>query len=1109
MKKNVPKGSFFLSKTLFETFLIMKLIIAALFFTVFQVQANNASGQHISLRLKNTEVKNVLAEIEKTTPYRFIYNYELSGLKKPLDFSVRKASLKETLNKLLDGNDLTYKILNKNLIAIVSTIKTEQQQATIKGQITTKDGEPIPGVSVIEKGTTNGAVTDVNGQYKITVGDGAVLVFRAIGFLKQEVVVDKQTTINVTLETAISQLDEVVVVGYGSQKQRLVTGSVVRANLEAFTDAPNTNVLQSLQGSVPGLNVGPVTVAGETPNIRIRGQGTISGNQNVLIILDGIPYPEDLRSINPDDIASIDLLKDASSTAVYGAQAANGVLLITTKKGKNNSKPLISFSTSYATQTPSKDLHPMRRDEFVNYIRDLNYDLAFSAPDYTTPNPSFDIFDNTKNGGIPFPNSFYDADGKMVTTDFDWWGEGTQTGYINDNQLSINGGGNKVTYLIGAGYTDQAGFIKNDLFKRTNVRANIETKPTDWLTIGLQSFGSLVNRDGEEAVLRQLFEFPSLSSPYDADGKLAILPIPSIQNLNPFLSSDVNNYNRDNVISATTYAKVDFPLKGLSYQVNFGNNYQAEKDYNFSKYAENQTGEAKKEDIQRYQLTLDNILTYTRNFNKHDITITGLYGIQKREYDRTAARSVGFSNFALGYNALELGNLQYTTSDAWKQTANYYMGRVNYAYNNRYILTATIRRDGFSGFAINNKWATFPSVSAGWIFSDESFMKELSWLNFGKLRAGYGISGNLTDRYSSLSTVASTPAYVFGDGGSTVYGLDITTLGNPNLGWEKTKEWNFALDFGVLNNRLTGTVEYYNRETNDLLYTLPLPRITGFSGIRSNVGKIGNQGLEISLTSKNIQTQNFNWSTSFSFARNVNKVLDLPNGEDNISAGLFIGRPLGTIYDYEIDGIYQIGETPLTGFYPGNYRIVDQNSDGSISTNDNNDRAFLGSTQAAYRFSFLNTFSYKNLTFSFFVNSIQGGKNGFLYENSPGRVQRTNVNQRTNLISGVDFWSPSNPDGKFQRYLTQGIVTGDQYQSRSFVRLQDITLSYRFDKLNFVKKAGLHNFSVFVSGKNLLTITNWDGWDPEIVDDNQRPIGGLSGIRPLLKGYSIGLKASL
>jgi TonB-linked SusC/RagA family outer membrane protein len=971
-----------------------------------------------------------------------------------------------------------------------------QTDISITGKVTDeKTKSPIPGVSVKVKNGTTTAVTDENGVYKISVpNEQTALVFSYIGYDVQEVTVGNIKNINVVLKTSQAILDEVVVVGYGTQKKADVTGSVVRANLDDFRNAPTTNVASLLQGTVPGLNVGQVNRAGATPSISIRGQNTLGGNQNVLIILDGVQYNGSLTSINPDDIASIDILKDASATAVYGAQAANGVILITSRKGAIG-RTRISFSSQYATQKPNIDLKPMARDEYLDHIKYLYYDEAFLAPDFTRPNPAFDLVSKVDA-------SMKDAQGNLLPNDFSWYDEATKTGAVVDNQLSVSGGTDKITYLLSGSLTRNSGFINNDVFKRKTIRANIETKATDWLTIGLQSFGTFVNEDGVEPSFTDINLMSPLILPWDNNGNLKINPF-NTNVTNPLLSYQADDYDRHNYFFANVYGNVQLPVKGLSYKISFGNNYRLDFKNISNMYDANLTGQASKENTTYYDYTFDNVLTYNKAIGKHSFTGTLLYGAIERDNSYTRAYSTGFSRLTLGYDNLQQGTNRFAISNAWKETLNYQMFRLNYNYDSRYLFTGTIRRDGFSGFAENNKYGIFPSVSAGWDISKEPFFK-VNWVDNLKLRIGYGVAGNQTTRYSSLANVGVSAAYVFGDGGSTQFGQQVNSLSNPDLKWERTTGANLGLEFTLFKNRLSGVIEYYDTKTTDLLYSVNIPVITGFSNILTNIGQLNNKGLEISLNSKNINNAEFKWTSSLNFARNVNKLVKLLgdlNGdgvEDDLpQSGLFIGQSTAVIYDYQVNGIWQVGEKIPTGYSPGTYRIVDQNGDGVINASD---RTVLGSSAPAYRISLLNNFQYKNFTLSIFLNSVQGGDKSYLAGNTP-RLIRDDNSIRNNYLSGIDFWSPDHPDGKYPRSIVSATLNPPLFQNRSFIRLQDVSLSYKFSG-KLIERMKLQNLNVFVSGRNLATWTKWDGWDPET---NQ---GLTNDGRPVFKGYSVGLNVT-
>ncbi len=981
----------------------------------------------------------------------------------------------------------------------------------IKGTVTDKDGLPIPGVNIAVKDASRNTQTDFTGDYTIEANPGETLIISFIGMTTQQIVVAKTSTINITLRDSSNELQEIVVVGYGSQKKKDLTGAVSRANLKAFEQAPNVNIAQSLQGTVAGLNVGQVNSAGQNPSLSIRGQTSLGGNNSVLIIVDGVNFTGNLNSINPDDVASVDILKDASSAAVYGAQGANGVMLITTKKGGKNKAPQINFSTSYTTQTPSNNTRPLDREGYLNKVKNLYWDKAYLAPEFTEPDPNFNLADYLYTTEV-------DSNGNIIEGDYDWWKNSTKTGDIKDYKVSIAGGGDNSNYLLSASYTDQAGYIINDLFKRTTVRANIGVDVTDWWTVSMQSFATFSDYSGEEPTLANIIRMPPLFSPYDSEGNLISNPTGNNTLGNPFRTFAIDDYDKTTYLFANFSSDIKIPfVKGLSYKINFGNNYTVGNHYNSNIYGAGETGSAYKNNSTRYDYTFDNIVNYKRTFAEdHDLDITLLYGATKRVSEETSASGTGFSNLNLSYNSLELAEIQKTTSDGWNEALNYQMARVNYKFRNKYLVTGTIRRDGFSGFAEDNKWGIFPSVSLGWILSEESFLKNIKTINSLKLRAGYGTIGNLTSRYFSLSRINMYDAYVFGDGGSTSLGQTLTSLQNSNLKWETTGGINLGLDFSILNSRISGTVEYYDTETKDQLFSQPIPSITGVTGININLGNIQNTGLEFTLTTKNIDSKDFKWSTTFNYSQNKNKIVSL-NGldedgdgkeDDIVASNLFIGKSIGTIFDYEINGIYQIGDDIPKGFSLGSNRIVDQDGDGVITQAD---RKFLGQTEPKFRAGLLNSFTYKDFSLDIFFNTVQGGKDGYLAPNEPTYGIRRDENAQVfNFLNDTDFWSPNNPNGQDASYITAPTTIGRALYARNFVRLQDISISYNLPK-EVIKKVGLSSMKFFLSGKNLATWTNWRGWDPEPQRyDNGRLVttGLADNGRPVLKGYSLGLNVT-
>lgn len=998
-----------------------------------------------------------------------------------------------------------------------------QSEITVSGRVTDETGQALPGVTILVKSTQasdrpNGTSTDANGTFRLSVpSDKATLVVSYLGYITQEISVGTQTVITVQLEPDTKTLSEVVVVGYGTQKKKDLTGSIASADLVAFKESPNVSILQSLKGSLPGLTIGQTNRAGDEASINIRGTSTLNGNTAPLIIVDGIIFNGRLSDINPADVASVDVLKDPSSKAVYGSQAANGVILITTKTGRAATKPTITYSGNYAVSSPTVNAKLLRRDAFLEKIRAINYLTAFTKESgYTEPNPAW-TFANSEL----FPVSLA---GEKAGNDYDWYGELTQDASIQSHNLSLSGGSDKTNYFMSGGYTKEKGLIKNDDYARYTVRINLDTEVTKWLTLGANTAGSFTNFFKDAPDMNSIVGTNPLVLPRDANGNYIINPIGDF-NVNPFLSAENDRYEVQSRLMGNFYGIIRIPsLPGFSYRLNFGHNLKYFKNYTSSIYGAGQTGSAAKNDATQYEQTLDNIFNYTRSFGKHNINATAVYGYNTAQFNRTVASGTGFSDLNLSYNSLQQAEVQKMSSEAWEEALLYQMGSVAYNYGGRYLLKATVRRDGFSGFSKNNKTGVFPSIGVGWVLSEERFFS-VPGIDYLKIRGSYGENGNKVNRYSSLARVAATDdsKYVFGDGGLTAIGRSVSSLANADLRWERTRGINIGLDFAIFKNRIDGNIEYYNSNTNDLLWQQTLPQTSGFSNVFTNLGQLNNTGIEFMVHGQPVRIKNFTWDVTVNFTRNRNKVVTIlgedKNGDgiedDLVASGLFIGRPIGTIFDYRTQGIYQLADEKLAGFQAGTYRIEDVNKDGKITPAD--DRQILGNTEPAYLFGIQNTISYGQFTLRAFINSIQGGNNSYLSANFPYGYNGTPGNAtNANWFDFTDFWSPRNPGGIHPNPWVPTPAGGREYVQRNFVRLQDISLAYTLTDA-VAKKIGAANCKLFVSGKNLLTFTKWRGWDPE-TNTTLFPVGGPAGgistalgvtsinAFPVLKSYSLGLE---
>jgi TonB-linked outer membrane protein, SusC/RagA family len=1080
---------------------IMRNTIVLMFVALFPINAANVLSQNaiVNITQKNISIEELMNSVENQTGYLFLYSEKEIDIKQEVAVSKTKKPVSEVLDQAFANTDIMYSFsedyISLRKKADHSLTVNQQAKKQITGTINDESGEPIIGANVVEKGTTNGVTTDADGKFSINVSDNAIIRISYIGYILQEVAIGSRTAYNIVIKEDTQMLEEVIVVGYGTMKKSDLTGSVVSANLEAFKESPNVNIFQSLQGSVPGVSIGQINQAGQESSIQIRGVSTLSGSTSPLIVVDGIIFNGTFADINPSDVSNVEVLKDPSSKAIYGSQAANGVILITTKTGKKGEKPTITYSGSFTSSTPTVNARLLNRDEFLQKVRDLEWRNSYTAESgYTLPNPDWNYnlsqLNSTQRLGIE--NGY----------DFDWWDAATQTARLTDHVLGVSGGSEKTSFYLSGGYTGQNGFIKNDDYSRISLRINFDTQITDWLSIGTNTSGSFTDFSGITPTIGNIANTTPLAIPWDENGDPIINPTGGAA-INPLLASTNDNYSVRHRFVGNFFAVIRIPwIKGLTYRINNGYNIRYLKDFSSSIYDNGQIGTAGKINAYQFEQTLDNILNYTEQFGKHAVNATLVYGFNKSKYERTDAAGSQYSDLTLSYNNLALGAVRSIGSSAWDEASLYQMARLGYTYDSKYLITATLRRDGFSGFSRNNKFALFPSVGLGWILSEEEFLKNVSMLNFLKLRGSYGENGNKVGRYSSLARVAvGSSNYVFGDGGSTAIGRIVSSLANNDLKWEKTAGYNIGIDFGFLKNRISGNVDYYQSTTKDLLWSMVLPQTSGFNSIMSNIGELKNSGLEFLIQGTPVRTSDFSWDISVNFSRNKNKIVKLLDEEDLISSNLFIGHSIGTRYGYQVDGIWQVNDDIPNGFGPGSYRIVDLDNDGNISAD--NDRKILGYSEPAYQMGIQNTLKYKNFGMSFFINTIQGGKDGYMAANYPaGNNDQTIGNAlMSNWFDFYDYWAPTRPDAKYaNRWAASPFAeTARQYQQRNFVRLQDVSLSYSVNK-DLLKKIGVHNVKLYVSGKNLLTFTKWDGWDPEtaqgIISDN---------VYPVMKSYCFGL----
>lgn len=1044
-------------------------------------------------------LKELIKEVEASSNFTFAYTRE--GIRnKNIHLNSKSWNMLSLLKEISVQGRFSITRVNETITLIPAddgklpeVNEESRMEQTVSGKVTDEIGEPLPGATIIEKGTNNGTVTDIEGKFSMEVEENATLIFSFVGYEEQEIAVNNQSIIEVSMVPDLESLEEIVVIGYGTSTKKDVTGAIVSVDFEDANISPNTSIMQAVQGKIPGVNIGAVSDAGQAPSISIRGQNSLSASNAPLLVVDGVIYSGSILDFNATDIKSIDFLKDASAAAVYGSRAANGVVLITTKTGKNNSgKPDITFNMYTGVQEASHLLDIMNGEQYIQKIldyREASGQVADPADvvDYLQP---LEV-DNYLNGH-----------------EVDWYDQLLRTAPINNYELGVSGATKTSRYYLSGTYTDQKGIIKGDDFNRTTLRANFSNDITDWLTIGVNSSYSHRDYSGSSVA----FGNSVLSSPYatiyqkDNPDELELFPQTDQLIANPLAAALNDDLNVQDNIFGVLNVDIQLPVEGLTFKHTYSRNLYFTRRaifQNKDKTGQEQNGVASKSNVFQDNWLMNNVLDYSRTFNDHKINATVVYTRDHQEIESTESRATGFGIKLLGYDAIELGDVQTVESGASDQSNEGFMARINYGFNNRYLITGTFRRDGFSGFSEKNKYANFYSASLAWVISEESFLNSVSWMDFLKLRLSYGENGNQgLGSYSSLAVVGTTQ-YVYGDGSSTAFGIQTNSIANPNLKWETTRSTNFGLNFEFFGGRLSGDIDLYRSKTNDLLVQRSLLRYTGYTTIWTNLGEIQNKGLEIYLNSVNVQAGDLRWESGFTFSLNRNEIVSLYGEDanndgiedDDVSRGWFIGESLGAIYNFKTGDIYQNEDTDIPdGYKPGDFEIIETDGEEGISPDD---RVIYGNENPNYRFGITNTLVYKSFSLSAFINSIQGGNDYWYMGDNRMLNPNTFFPDRANMIN-IPYWTPSNPTNEYPRIDYSPPFSHRFDQDRSFIRLQDVTLAYDLSRMGFSNKLKLNKLRVYASGKNLITWTNWTGYDPELGTT-------LSG-KPVMRSYILGVE---
>lgn len=1102
-------------------------IVLLLTISLFFLKAHSQEPQ-INVTASTTTLKSLIEKIENETDYTFIFNSSID-LNTKVALNVGVQTIESALNQALANTGVTYEIASKQILLLTrnSRVATQSSQNTkvISGYVTTENGEPVLGATVAVRRTSIATITDVSGRFSLEVPTNAILAISYLGHETQEISVSGRTDFRIKLKEDEKLLDEVVVIGYGTAKRRDLTGSIGRISSSDLENKSANNILDFLRGTVAGFNTNMSTSAKGGGSMLIRGRTSLTAETDPLLVVDGVIYNGELSDINPADIQSVDVLKDGSAAAVYGTRAAAGVLAITTKKGTSE-KPEVNFSASWGLSNLTTVQEVYSPEEYILMKGDARRSLAgFTKPSYYYQNPNqlpegIDL--NTwLDGSVGDPMEIW-LQGRLQMTQIeidnyfaglttDWMNQVFQLGLRQDYNVSISGKSKRSSHYFSFGYLNNEGIILGDQYQTFRSRLNLTTDPTDWLQIGTNLQFSDRDQSTNPASYSNAVKSSPYGSMYQEDGvTLRWFPHDDILASNPFNNYAAELMDKNRNLVANLFANVSLPF-GIKYHVTFNNRYSFSQTYNFysiDTYTGRKTltedgqllgGSASRRDYTNYSWQLDNILTWNKTFaDIHKLDLTFLYNAEKTQYWTGTVNASQFSpSDALGFHNMAVGvstNLSVSNNDVYA-TGNAVMGRVNYGLMDKYLLTASVRKDGYSAFGINHPYAVFPALALAWRLSEESFMNwSDNWLDHMKLRLSYGINGNRSiGTYAALANVSSGGNIVDGSYAIRIYN---NKLANYDLKWEKTTAYNAGMDFTILNNRLNGSIEGYYTSTTDLLVTRALPYIIGYTTVTANLGEVTNKGMEVTLTSTNIKNSNFNWSSSFTFSFNRNKIKHLygtmqdvlddsgnvigQREADDTSNGWYIGRSIDEIYNYEVIGVWQSDEAEEAAKYgrvPGDIKLRDvRNFEGRVEgIRSDEDRVFQGYTTPRYRFGLKNDFFLLNcIDVSFFLRSDVGHKGSISnYKHASGTFNEERLNAYK-----FPYWTPENPTTDAARIGGGTSPDFVYWKSRSFLRLQDVSVAYVFSK-EILSSLQIERAKIYVNASNLFVLTGWDYWDPE------------------------------
>lgn len=1117
-----------------------KRIVAFLLLLFFSLHVH---AQTVTLSRQNVRLVDVFEEIEKQTNTTIGYNESTININQRVSVNLTNESLERTMTEILKGTNMTYSIQGKQILIVPVTQTSQTDKKIISGTVTDENGESIIGANVIEKGTTNGVITDMDGKFSLAVNNNATLQISFIGYTAQEIPIKNQTNFSITLSEDSQTLDEVVVVGYGTMRKSDLTGATTSVKSEVLEQRTVTSVNQALSGKVAGVNIATNSGRpGGRATVRIRGNSSISVSNDPLYVVDGVilnvSSPNTDRSketslvngnspidyLNPNDIKSVEVLKDASATAIYGARGANGVILVTTKRGEGVNGTTVRYDTDFGLGILPRRLDVLNSEEFLRneelaYTNAAKYDpVGFAAGNYKDPRLK------------RTDSRLFDANGNPLY-DTDWQDEAIQNAFSQTHQISVTNTKGGDTYGLSVGFRGEEGLIVKSSLKRYSGRFFMDSEVNKWLKVG----GSLSYNyqderqtdamgDGGITVGRQIVEaLPILPVKY-ADGTWAgNKDYPGMEGgNNPVHVATDRDYSLETqTMLGNVYANITL-MKGLEFRSVLGTNIinQKVKYYGGKElvWISSPNGDAWIRNIKNASWQFENYFTYNKTFA--DIhRLTAMVGLSWQHVDNaySRARGTGFQDDFFSYNNLGVATTQQVWSLVDAYGLNSYFARLNYNLKEKYLLTVTGRFDGSSKFGSSNRYAFFPSVGLAWRLSEEGFMKQATFISNLKPRVSYGVTGNSeTGPYASQGGLGN---YTVIFNGAQASGIGVSTLANPELKWEKTAQVNGGLDIGLFDNRVNIEADLYYKKTTDMLLGAPVPATSGYTSIVKNIGSMENKGFEFAINTVNISTNDFSWETTFNISFNKNKVLELGEGNDDIFPGpdilssgnniIRVNEPVGSFYGYKRLGTWSTSEETEAAKYgkkPGDLKLWDKNNDGQINDAD---RIIIGKGIPDGYGTFSNTFRYKNFDL---VVELQ-----YMFGNDILDISKHSAEDRTGIANSyrtiLNAWTPENQNTMIAEIRPTGAgyttnIDSHFVEDGSFIRGRNLLLGYTFPR-DLVKKIYLKNLRVYGSVQNFFVLTKYDGYDPEVSDAVQSFAQGITVFGyPKPCTFTVGLSVS-